>query len=278
MKIIGTWQAGLLGMLGVAAVVALNAAPADVRTRDMPFTHEGASVNGLIGWDGQTKGRRPAVIVIHSLWGYNDHVREQVGRLARSGYVGYAFDMGGAGPVATHIDHGATMTAQSAIPLPQKIAKFNAAMAALKRDPLVDPDRISAIGYCWGGSVVLDMARAGVDLDAVVTFHATLRTASPARKGQVASRVLVLTGELDPYAPASDVEAFRKEMTAAGARFDIVAYPGVMHAFTEPYAKQEFVSLAGVRARGEERGIKYNAAADDQSWAAMLKLFGEIYR
>jgi dienelactone hydrolase len=276
--IIGRRQAAVLGMLGVAAVGALNAAPGDVRTREMPFAHEGASVKGLLGWDNQAKGRRPAVIVIHSLWGYNDHVREQVRRLAQSGYVGYAFDMGGAGPVATHIDHGATMTAQSAIPLPQKIAKFSAAMTALKRDPLVDPDRISAIGYCWGGSVILDMARSGVDLDAVVTFHATLRTPTPARKGQVSSRILVLTGELDPYAPAADVEAFRKEMTDAGARFDIVTYPGVMHAFTEPYAKQEFVSLAGIRARGEERGIKYNAAADEQSWAAMLKLFGEIYR
>jgi len=260
------------------ALIVLVAAPGDVRTRPLPFMHQGASVDGLLGWNEQVKGKRPAVIVIHSLWGYNDHAREQVRRLAESGYVGYAIDMGGAGAVATHIDHAATMIAQSAIPLQQKLTKFSAAMAELKRDPHVDTARISAIGYCWGGSVILDMARNGVDLDSVVTFHGTLTTQTPAQKGRMTSRVLVLTGALDPYAPARDVEAFRKEMTDAGAKFEIVTYPGVMHAFTEPYAKQEMVNLGGEMAKGEERGIKYNAAADEQSWAAMLQLFNEIYR
>jgi len=168
--------------------------------------------------------------------------------------------------------------AQLSIPLQQKVAKFSAAMAALKRDSHVDPERISAIGYCWGGSVILDMARAGLDLDTVVTFHGTLTTAAPAQKGRITSRVLVLTGDLDPYAPAKDVEAFRREMSDAGAMFDIVTFSGVMHAFTEPYAKQEFVDLAGVKAKGVERGIKYDRAADEQSWAAMLKLLNETYR
>jgi dienelactone hydrolase len=264
-------------VLGAAVLLGLGAAPADIRTREVPFTHDGATVKGLIAWNDQVKAKRPGVLVIHSLWGYNDHVREQVRRLADAGYVGYAFDMGGAGPVPTHIEHGPTMTAQSAIPLPKKIAKFNAAMEALKRDPHVDPNRISAIGYCWGGSVILDMARSGVGLDSVVTFHGTLTTQTPAQKDRFKSRVLVLTGALDPYAPAQAVEAFRKEMTDAGAKFEIVTYPGVMHAFTEPYAKQEIVDLAGQQARGVDRGIKYDAGADAQSWAAMLKLFKEIY-
>jgi dienelactone hydrolase len=264
--------------LCVAVLVGAKTASADVRTQPAPFTLEGATVNGLIGWNDEVKSKRPAVIVIHSLWGYNDHVREQVKRLAEAGYVGYAFDMGGGGPVATHIEHGPTMMAQYGIPLQKKIDKFNAAIALLKRDPHVDPNRISAIGYCWGGAVVLDMARNGLDLGAVVTFHGTLDTQSPAQKGRVKARVLVLTGELDPYAPARAVDAFRKEMTDAGAKFEIVTYPGVMHAFTEPYANQEFVDLAGERARGADRGIKYNAGADAQSWAAMLKLFKEIYR
>ena len=279
MKTITATTLTALGVLYFGSLILRSApAPADVRTRPLPFTHQGASVDGLLGWNEQVKGKRPAVIVIHSLWGYNDHAREQVRRLAQSNYVGYAIDMGGAGAVATHIDHAATMTAQSAIPLQQKLAKFSAAMAELKRDPHVDPARISAIGYCWGGSVILDMARNGVRLDSVVTFHGTLATQTPAQKGRMTSRVLVLTGALDPYAPARDIEAFRKEMTEAGAKFEIVTYPGVMHAFTEPYAKQEMVNLGGVMAKGEERGIRYNAAADEQSWAAMLKLFDEIYR
>ncbi len=255
-----------------------GAAPTDVRTKEMPFKYEGKVVPGLVGWNNHVKGKRPGVIVIHSLWGYNDHVREQVKRLADSGYVGYAFDMGGSGSVATHVDHDKEMTKQNAGHPAQRVARFTAAIEQLKQDPHVDPNRISAIGYCWGGAVVLDMARAGVKLDSVVSFHGTLSTQTPAQKGQVTSRVLVLTGELDPYAASKAVETFRKEMTEAGARFEIVTYPGVMHAFTEPYAKEEILDLGGTPARGVDRGIKYNADADNQSWAAMLKLFKEIYR
>jgi dienelactone hydrolase len=270
--------AGLILFGGTRLVLgAGRAAPADVRTKEMPFKHDGKVVQGLVGWNDQVQGKRPGVIVIHSLWGYNNHVREQVTRLAESGYVGYAFDMGGSGSVETHVDHDKEMSRQNAGIPAQRVARFAAAMEQLKHDPHVDPNRISAIGYCWGGAVVLDMARAGVTLDSVVSFHGTLSTQTPAQKGQVKSRVLVLTGELDPYAAPKAVETLRKEMTEAGATFEIVTYPGIMHAFTEPYAKEEIVDLGGTPARGVDRGIKYSAEADNQSWAAMLKLFKEMY-
>ena len=145
-------------------------------------------------------------------------------------------------------------------------ARFNAALEVLKRDPRVDTTRIAAIGYCFGGAVVLGMARAGADLAAVVTFHGALATTSPAQPGKVKARVLVLAGGADPFVPPEQVEAFKKEMQAAGARFEVITYPGAKHGFTNPdAAKYAMPQLA------------YDAAADRESWAAMLKLFKEIW-
>jgi dienelactone hydrolase len=144
--------------------------------------------------------------------------------------------------------------------------RFHLAMEELKRDPHVDPGKISAIGYCWGGMVVLNMARSGANLGAVVAIAPVLDTTIPAQKDQVVPRILALIGDEDPIAPREKIEVFRKEMTDAGARFEIILYPGVKHAFTQPYADQ-----AG------RPGIAYNADADKKSWASLLKLLQEIY-
>jgi dienelactone hydrolase len=145
-------------------------------------------------------------------------------------------------------------------------ARFHAALEQLKKDPHVSADRIAAIGYCFGGSVVLGEARSGADLDAVVTFHGALATKSPAEPGTVRARVLVLTGEADPFVPKEQVEAFTQEMKAAGAKFRVITYPGVKHGFTNPDAGK-----AGMDA------LEYNAEADKKSWAAMLELFKEVF-
>ena len=144
-------------------------------------------------------------------------------------------------------------------------ARFTAAFELLKKDPRVDPTRIAAIGYCFGGGVVLGMARSA-DLAAVVTFHGSLQTRTPAQPGKVEARVLVLAGGADQFVPPEQVEAFRKEMQAAGARFEVVTYPGAKHGFTNPAAAQYGMPQ-----------LAYDAAADKQSWAAMLKLFREVF-
>src|SRR2546421_2985998 len=146
-------------------------------------------------------------------------------------------------------------------------ARFNAALEQLKRDPHVDTTRIAAIGYCFGGAVVLDMARAGAPLAAVVTFHGALATKTPAQPGKIKARVLVLAGGADPFVPPEQIDAFKREMQAAGARFEVVVYPGAKHGFTNPNAGQY----------GMEQ-LAYNAEADQQSWAAMLTLFKEVLR
>ena len=254
-------------LLVAAVLLSASAASAEVQTKEIEYKQGDTVLVGLMAWDGAAKGRRPGVLVVHEWWGHNEHARNQAKRLAEAGYVGFALDMYGKGKVATHAkDAEAFMTEATKDPA-ALAARFNAALEQLKQDPRVDTGKIAAIGYCFGGSVVLGRARAGADLAAVVSFHGSLGTKSPAEKGRVKARVLVLTGADDPMIPPEQVAAFSKEMEAAGAKFRVVSYPGARHSFTNPAADK-----AGMDA------LVYNAEADQKSWEAMLALFKEVLR
>jgi dienelactone hydrolase len=251
----------------VCVLVATLTMLAKVETRKVEFKQASTIIPGVVAWDAAISTRRPGVLIVHGGFGYTDQVRAQARRIAEAGYVGFAFDMYEEGEVATHAEHsGAMMRALNDNPSLVR-AKFNAALEELKRDPHVDPKRVSAIGYCWGGGVVLDMARNGADLDAVVTFHGLLDTKTPAQPGNVKSRILILTGDLDPLVPREKVDAFRREMQAAAANFQIITYPNAKHGFTTLYANEITNS-----------SLKYDAEVDRESWAAFLKFLGEVYR
>lgn len=255
--------------LCVASVWVALAAPASaaVKSRELQITRGSEVLQAFVAWDDAWTERRPGVIIVHGGWGYTDHVRQEAERLAASGYVGLAFDMFGTGKVGTHLEHtGGVMGELDKNPALIR-ARFDAALALLKNDPHVDPANVSATGNCWGGTVVLNMARAGVDLDAVIVFHGALNTTTPAQKGQVKARILVLNGGADPIVPVAQVEPFKKEMAAAGVPVDVVIYPGVKHSYANPYADH-----AGSQA------MAYNADADKDSWARMLQLLKSTYR
>lgn len=254
----------MLALLFALPVLASTA----IQTREIELKLGGTVLKGFIAWDDALTERRPGVLVVHEWWGHNEHARAQARRLAEAGYVGFALDLYGGGKVAAHpADAEKFMT--EAVKDPAAIrARFDAALAALKADSHVDATRIAAIGYCFGGGVVLDMARTGhPDLDAVVTFHGVLATQTPAQKGALHARVLVLHGADDPMAPAADVEALRKELDAAGATYAIVTYPGAKHAFTNPKADSHGLAA-----------LSYNADTDKRSWAAMLGLLKDVWR
>ncbi|MBI3450187.1 MAG: dienelactone hydrolase family protein [Acidobacteria bacterium] len=252
----------------VATVLVALIAPARaaVMTREIEYRQGETVLQGFVAWDDALKDKRPGVLVVHEWWGHNEHARNQARRLAEAGYVGFALDMYGKGKVATHPADAQAFVAEATKDPQVVTARFNAALSELKKDPHVDPSRIAAIGYCFGGSVVMGQARAGADLAAVVTFHGAIGTKTPAAKGMVKARILVLTGEDDPMVPAATVEAFKKEMAEAGAKFEVVSYPGAKHSFTNPDAAK-----AGMAA------LAYDADADAKSWAAMLKMFREIW-
>ncbi len=256
--------------MAAAPVAASTAATAgaSIKTQEVDYKQGDTPLKGFLVWNDAAKGKRPGVLVVHEWWGENENTRNQARRLAQSNYVAFALDMYGNGKVAdtTHPkDAQAFMTEAAKDPAVLQ-ARFNAALELLKKDPHVDPEKIAAIGYCFGGGVVLNMARAGADLDAVVSFHGALNPTTPAPKGTIKPRILVLTGADDPMVTASVVDSFKKEMDAAGAHYQVISYPGAKHAFTNPDAGK-----AGMDA------LAYNADADKKSWAEMLKLFASVF-
>jgi dienelactone hydrolase len=249
-----------------AALLVPALAGAAVQTKEVTYKQGDTELQGFFAWDDQAKGRQPGVLVVHEWWGHNQHARNQAIRLAKAGYVGFALDMYGKGKLAAHPPDAQAFAAE-ATKDPQVVkARFLAALDELKRDPHVDPKRIAAIGYCFGGGIALAMARQGVDLNAVVTFHGALATQQPAAPGAVKARLLVLTGADDPMIGADQVEAFKKEMAAAGAKLEVVVEPHAKHSFTNPDADK--VGMAA---------LSYNAEADKDSWDRMLKLFAELF-
>jgi dienelactone hydrolase len=203
----------------------------------------------------------PAVVVVHEWWGLNDYARKRAKMLAEAGYTAIAVDMYGHGKTASHPEN-ATAFMNAALAEPEKMnARFDAAVAILKRQTKGD---IYAIGYCFGGAVVLNQARRGLDLAGVASFHGSLGTEAPAQAGVVKAKVLVATGGADPMVPAEQVGAFVEEMSSAGVDLQLMSFPGVQHSFTNP----------GATAVGKKYGLplSYDAKADSQSWAALMRM------
>ncbi len=250
-----------------AAWALAGSARAEVRTEEVEYREGDTALQGFLAWDDAAKGKRPGILVVHEWWGHNQHARNQAMRLARAGYVGFALDMYGKGKVATHPKDAQAFMAEATADPQRVAARFDAALAVVKRQPQVDPAKIAAIGYCFGGGVALERARAGAPLAAVATFHGSLKPAgSPAEKGKVTARILVQTGGADPMVPAEQVDAFRKEMKDAGAKAEVITYPKAKHSFTNPDADK-----AGMEA------LAYDAEADQKSWDAMVAFMRKVF-
>lgn len=241
--------------------------PEGVVSRGISYTAGKTTLNGYIAWDATAKGKRPGVLLVHEWWGLNDNVREQARRLAKEGYVAFALDMYGAGKHTAHPDSAQAFMQAAMRDMVGMSHRFNAALQQLKQDPNVDSTRIAAIGYCFGGAVVLGMAQTGAPLRAVVSFHGAMPPVAKVPKGIVTAHILVLAGGADPMVPTSEVDAFAARMKKAGANIEVVKYPGVMHSFTDPDADKSGV-----------KGLKYDAKADTASFQAMLKLFNEVLK
>ena len=240
-----------------------------VESREVSYTAGATTtpLKGFVAWDASSSAKRPGVIVVHEWWGHNEYAREQARRLARAGYVGFALDMYGDGKVTSHPDSAQAFMKEATKDMGTMVARFQAALAQLKQDPNVDTTRIAAIGYCFGGAVVLGMGQSGMPLKAVVSFHGAMPPAMKVDSGSVVARMLVLAGGADPMVPLAQVDSFVTRMTKAGANIEMVSYPGVVHGFTNPGAEKFGMP-----------GLKYDAAADQQSWDAMMKLFGAVLR
>lgn len=258
----------ILALLGLSLLIA--AAHAAVQEKEVSYEANGVKLKGYLAWDDAVQTPHPGVLVVHEWWGLNEYARKRAHMLAERGYTALALDMYGEGRQAQHPDDAQKFSSEVMKNEGVARARFEAALDLLKRQPGVDPDRIGAIGYCFGGGVVLNMARIGEPLKVVESFHGPLATDHPAEKGKVKARIASFTGRADPFIPAKQVTAFRKEMKQAGIKALIVTYPGAKHSFTNPgadkYGKEFNLPLA------------YNAKADKDSWKKGMAFMAKAFR
>lgn len=246
------------------------AAHAAIQGKEVSYEADGTKLKGYVAYDDAVKGKRPGVLVVHEWWGLNDYARKRARMLAQQGYTALALDMYGNGKMAHHPDDAQKFSSEVSQNEALAKARFEAALALLKQQKTVDADNIGAIGYCFGGSVVLNMARLGEPLKVVESFHGGLKTSHPAEPGVVKARIASFTGEADPFIPAEQVAAFRQEMDKAGVNYQVVTYPGAMHSFTSPDADK----------LGKEFKLPmaYNAEADRDSWSKGMALMNQVFK
>lgn len=244
-------------------------AHAQIQTEEIPYTAaDGTRLVGYLAWDDAVQGPRPGVLVVHEWWGLNDYAKRRARDLAALGYSALAIDMYGEGKNTGHPeDAKAFMNEALAEPAKAK-ARFVAGLDLLKARPQTDASRLAAIGYCFGGKVVLDMARQGVPLAAVVSFHGALVTATPATPGSVKAKVLVEHGAADSFITPEQITSFKAEMDQAGADYRFVELPGAKHGFSNPDADAH---------KGHGLDPSYSKEADEQSWADMQALFKQVF-
>jgi dienelactone hydrolase len=190
--------------------------------------------------------------------------------LAELGYSALAVDMFGEGRQATHPDDAGKFSSELMKNFDVAKARFAAAMEFLKQQPTTDPARMAAIGYCFGGGVVLNLAREGIDLRGVASFHGSLKAVKPAQSGSVKAKVLVLHGGDDKFIPPEQIEALKQEMKSAGVDFQFISYPGAVHSFTNPGADE--------LGKKYNMPIAYNAQADKKSWDELKKFLNMIFK
>jgi dienelactone hydrolase len=259
----------LFRLCGVLVLVCLSLTEAEARivTQTVTYQQDGTVMRGFLAYDDGLKGKRPGVLVVHEWWGLNDFARERAAKLAGLGYVALAADMYGGG-AATRDREEAGKLAGALLSKPDLLrARAQAALKVLAADPRVDPKRLAAIGFCFGGTTVLELAYSGADLAGVVSFHGGLPRLQPDDLKRIKAAILVLHGADDPHVAPADIAAFEQGMRQAGVDWQMVFFGGAVHSFTNPAA-----------GHNRAAGAAYDARAARRSWRCMQEFFREIWR
>ena len=252
----------LLAMTGLA----VNAEAA-VKTRVVEYKQGETVLEGYLAWDNATSAKRPGVLIVHEWTGLGPYVKKRADMLAKMGYMAFAADIFGKGiRPAAPAEAGKTATIYKD-DRPLLRARVRAGLDELLKQKLVDPQRIAAIGYCFGGTTVLELARDGADVKGVVSFHGGLATPTPQDARNIKGKVLALHGADDPFVKADEVVAFQDEMRKAAVDWQFVSYGNAVHSFTNREAGND-----------NSKGAAYNEKADKRSWEAMKLFFAEIFK
>ncbi len=246
--------------------VTLNA---ELVNKEVNYSAGNVVMKGYLVYDDSFEGERPGILVVHEWWGHNDYARKRANMLAELGYTALAVDMYGDGKTADHPKDAGQFASEVMSNIDNAKKRFRAAYDLLSENETVNKEEIGAIGYCFGGGVVLQMARFGFDLKGVVSFHGSIATKSPAGKGDVKSKILVCNGAEDSFVTEDQIKKFKKEMDNAGVDYKFVNLENAKHSFTNPEA-DKFAEEFGMN-------IAYNKAADEKSWKLMKSFFNEVF-
>ena len=238
-------------------------------TETVRLDADGTELECYLACDDQSDARRPGVLVVHEWWGLNDYIRRRAHMLAELGFAALAIDMYGGGQVADNPDEAGRLMNGVLGDMSQAESRMGAALEYLQDHASADSGRIAAIGYCFGGAMVLHAARTGMPLAGVVSFHGALGSFHEPAPGSVLAKIMVCHGAEDVLVPQDQVTALKDEMQAAEADFRFIPYPGALHGFTNPEAD----------ANGEKYGLPlaYSEDTDRRSWQEMQDFFKEIF-
>ncbi len=250
----------------IAALLALPlVAQAEVQSEAIAYRDGDTQLQGYLYYDDAISGKRPGVIVVHEWWGLNDYAKHRAEMLAKLGYAAFALDMYGDNKVTTHAKDAKGWSTQITENKDAWRRRAMAGLDVLTADERVDPEHLAAVGYCFGGSTVMQMAYAGADLDGVVSFHGSLPTPAEGEGTQIKASILAAHGEADGFVPPAKVEAFKAALEAAKADWEFISYGGAVHAFSNPDAGSYGID-----------NVRYDERADRRSWATMQAFLKEV--
>ncbi len=244
----------------------ITQAYADLKTQMVEYKQGDVTLQGYLSYDTKFTGQRPGVLVVHEWKGLNDYAKMRADMLAKLGYVAFAADIYGKDIRPQSVEEAGKVSGLYKGNRSLLRERVIAGLDQLKAQPNVDQTKLAAIGYCFGGTTVLELARAGADVKGVVSFHGGLSSPTPEDANNIKGGVLALHGADDPFVPPSEVADFEKEMKDANVNYQLVKYPGAVHGFTNPANT------------GEMKGAKYNKSADLKSWNRMQAFFKEIFK
>jgi dienelactone hydrolase len=253
--------------IGIMTLACAVLARGEIHTEKVEYKQGDTVLEGFLAYDDSTQARRPGVLIVHQWKGLTEHEMTRAKMLARLGYVAFAADIYGKGirpadPSAAGKEAGKYKSNRALLR-----DRARAGLEALEKNSLTDTKRVAAIGYCFGGTTVIELARSGADVAGVVSFHGGLDSPNPADGKTIKCKVLALQGADDPFVPAKDIAAFEDELRQAKVDWQLVKYGGAVHSFTEVGLKP-----------GMMKGAEYNENADRRSWEDMKQFFAEIFR
>ena len=239
---------------------------AAIKTEEVTYTVGDMRLKSTIAYDDGVSGKKPGIVVLPEWWGLNDYAKRRAHMLAELGYVAIAADLFGDGKVTNDPSQAGKWAGALKGNRTELRARCNAALDQLKKNDHVDAKRLGAIGYCFGGTSAIELARSGADLKAVVTFHAGLDSPDPAAGKNIKAKILVCHGGDDVFSPAKDIDAFEQEMRQNKVDWQMNVYGDAVHGFSNPDADKHGIP-----------GIAYNAEADRRSWDAMQGFFSNAF-